>query len=177
MQITTREDVVKKSFLFLLMLAVLGDPSKAFNLQVTIIGWQGIGVGMAIILANMKGIPGDVIEASVIDGAGTWSRFWRIELPFLKPSLINVMVLSSIFALTQFDLPYIIGGSAGGIGGKTDFLNLVFYRSTFGGAYLGETNIGFDASISVVLFLFILVIALVQNFGPKTIFRRRDLED
>ena len=154
-----------------LVSAWFGDPSKAFPLLVSIIGWQGIGVGMAIILANMKSIPGEVIEASVIDGAGAWSRFWRIELPFLKPSLINVTVLSSIFALTQFDLPFIVGGATGGIEGRTDFLNLVFYRHTFGGAYLGETNLGFGASISVVVFVIILVIALVQNLGLKRFFR------
>jgi raffinose/stachyose/melibiose transport system permease protein len=157
-----------------LVSAWFGDPGKAFPLLVTIIGWQGIGVGMAIILANMKGIPNEVIEAGIIDGAGAWSRFWNIELPFLKPSLVNVTVLSSIFALTQFDLPFIIGGAIGGIDGKTDFLNLVFYRHTFGGAYLGETNIGFGASISVVLFLIILLIAVLQNFGMKKIFKKRD---
>lgn len=156
-----------------LVSAWFGDPGKAFPLLVTIIGWQGIGVGMAIILANMKGIPNEVIEAGIIDGAGAWSRFWNIELPFLKPSLVNVTVLSSIFALTQFDLPFIIGGAIGGIDGKTDFLNLVFYRHTFGGAYLGETNIGFGASISVVLFLIILLIAVLQNFGMKKIFKKR----
>ncbi|HOV64762.1 MAG TPA: sugar ABC transporter permease [Spirochaetia bacterium] len=157
--------------------AWFGDPAKAFPLLVSIIGWQGIGVGMAIILANMKSIPNEVIEASIIDGAGVWSRFWNIEFPFLKPSLINVTVLSSIFALTQFDLPFIIGGAIGGIDGKTDFLNLVFYRYTFGGAYMGETNIGFGASISVVLFFIILFIAMVQNFGVKKIFKKSDSGD
>lgn len=151
--------------------AWFGDASKAFPLLVSIIGWQGIGVGMVIILANMKSIPAEVIEASVIDGAGGWVRFWRVELSFLRPSLINVIVLSSIFALTQFDLPFIVGGATGGIDGRTDFLNLVFYRHTFGGAYLGETNIGFGASISVVLFVVILVISLVQNLGLKRLLR------
>lgn len=93
--------------------AWFGDASKAFPLLVSIIGWQGIGVGMVIILANMKSIPAEVIEASVIDGAGGWVRFWRVELSFLRPSLINVIVLSSIFALTQFDLPFIVGGGDG----------------------------------------------------------------
>ncbi len=159
-----------------LVSAWFGDPEKAFPLLVVVIGWQGIGVGMAIILANMKSIPTEVKEAGIIDGAGAWKRFWYIELPFLRPSLVNVTVLSSIFALTQFDLPFIVGGAIGGIDGKTDFLNLVFYRYTFGGAYLGETNIGFGASISVVLFAIILVIAVAQSLGMRALFRKRDVE-
>lgn len=134
------------------------------------IGWQGIGVGMVIILANMKSIPEDIVEASIIDGANIWNRFWRIELPFLKPSIMNVFILSSIFALTQFDLPFIIGGLNGGIDRKLDFLNLVFFRYTFGDAYYGETALGFGAAISVVLFFIIFLIALIQNLVIKRIF-------
>ncbi len=150
--------------------AWFGDPQKAFGLLVSVIGWHVIGVGMVIILANMKSIPEDIIEASIIDGASIWNRFWRIELPFLKPSIMNVFILSSIFALTQFDLPFIIGGLNGGIDGKLDFLNLVFFRYTFGDAYYGETALGFGAAISVVLFFIIFFIALVQNLVIKRIF-------
>ena len=149
-----------------------GDPQMAFPLLVGVIGWQGIGVGMVIILANMKNIPEDVIEASVIDGASVWQRFWKVELPFLKPSIMNVFVLSSIFALTQFDIPFIVGGLNGGIDGKLDFLNLVFYRYTFGDSYNGETAIGFGAAISVVIFSIILIIALLQKFVFKKLFDR-----
>lgn len=152
--------------------AWFGDPQRAFPLLVGVIGWQGIGVGMVIILANMKNIPDDVIEASIIDGATVWQRFWRVELPFLKPSLVNVTVLSSIFALTQFDLPFIIGGLNGGIDRKLDFLNLVFFRYTFGDSYYGETAVGFGAAISVVLFSIIFIIALIQNLFLKRLFFR-----
>ncbi len=149
-----------------------GDPKKAFYLLTGVIGWQGIGVGMVIILANMKGIPEEVVEASIIDGANEWVRFWRIILPFLKPALINVIILSSIYALTQFDLPYIIGGPTGGLDGAMDFINLFFYRYTFGDSYYGQTAIGFGASISVVAFSIILFIAILQNTLLKKILHR-----
>ncbi len=150
--------------------AWFGDPQLAFPILVSIIGWQGIGVGMVIILANMKSIPEDVVEASIIDGASVWDRFWRVELPFLKPSIINVFVLSSIYALTQFDLPFIIGGLNGGIDRKLDFLSLVFFRYTFGDAYYGETALGFGAAISVVVFCIIFIMALIQNVFFKRLF-------
>ena len=156
--------------------AWFGDPDIAFGLLVSIIGWQGIGVGMVIILANMKNIPQEVIEASIIDGAASWRRFWSVELPFLKPSIFNVVVLSSIFALTQFDLPFVIGGLNGGIDGKLDFLNLVFFRYTFGDSYNGETAIGFGAAISVVLFCIILLISLTQRLLLTRLLFKHDTE-
>ena len=119
----------------------------------------------------MKNIPEDIIEASIIDGAGGWTRFWRIVLPFLRPSIVNVMILSSIFALIQFDLPYIIGGPTGGINRSLDFMNLVFFRYAFGDAFYGETALGFGAAISVVLFFIVLIFALIQNILLKKLYR------
>lgn len=152
--------------------AWFGNPAIAFKLLVSVIGWNGIGVGMVIILANMKNIPEDVIEASIIDGASTWQRFWCVELPFLQPSLVNVVVLSSIFALTQFDIPFIVGGLNGGIDGKLDFLNLMFFRYTFGDAYFGETALGFGAAISVVVFSIIFCIAVLQKIVFNRLFKQ-----
>jgi ABC-type sugar transport system permease subunit len=149
-----------------------GKPDIAFSLLVGVIGWNGIGVGMVIILANMKNIPDDVVEASIIDGASVWQRFWCIELPFLRPSIVNVVVLSSIFALTQFDIPFIVGGLNGGVDGKLDFLNLMFFRYTFGDAYFGETALGFGAAISVVSFSIILCISLLQKLVFNRLFNR-----
>ncbi len=155
-----------------LVSAWFGSANIAFYLLVAVIGWNGLGVGMVIILANMKNIPEDVVEASIIDGASVWQRFWRVELPFLQPSIVNVVVLSSIFALTQFDIPFIVGGLNGGIDGKLDFLNLMFFRYTFGDAYFGETALGFGAAISVVVFSIIFVIALLQKVVFNRVFDR-----
>ncbi|MEW5815717.1 MAG: sugar ABC transporter permease [Spirochaetota bacterium] len=143
--------------------AWFGDPSRAFSLLIIVITWQGIAGGMLIFLANLKGIPNDIIEASIIDGAGRITRFRCIMLPFLVPSLTNNIILGTIWGLTQFDIPFIIGGPNGGVNNSIDFMNLFFYRFAFGGAYYGETSMGFGATISVVLFFIILVIAIFQN--------------
>lgn len=140
------------------------DPAKAFNLLFGMAFWNGVGVSMMIFLANMKSVPGEVMEAAVVDGAGEWQRFRSILLPFLRPALINVIILDTIWGFTFFDLPYIITGPTGGVGGATDFLNLLFYRNAFNGAYSGASStVGYAACISTVLFLIIAVISLIQN--------------
>jgi raffinose/stachyose/melibiose transport system permease protein len=139
-----------------------GNPKIAFDILVGVITWQGIAAGMLIFLANLKEIPRDVLEASLIDGAGGWTRFRRVVLPALGPSLTNNIVLGTIWGLTQFDIPYIVGGPQGGVNNSMDFMNLYFYRFAFGGSYFGETSMGFGATISVVLFAVILAASSIQ---------------
>ena len=145
--------------------AWFGNPELAFPLLSIVIAWQGIAAGMFIFLANLKSISQNLIEASLIDGAGRWQRFRYIILPSVKPALINNIILGTIWGMTQFDIPFVVGGTQGGINNSIDFMNLFFYRFAFGGSYYGETSMGFGATISVVLFLIILVVAILQiNF-------------
>jgi len=143
--------------------AWLGDPSRSFTIFVVVVIWQCMGAGMMIFYANLKEVPQDLIDASQIDGAGELRRFFNVILPQLVPSLTTNFVLGTIFALTMFDIPFIIGGSQGGVNNSLDFVNMVFYRYAFGGSYFGETSIGFGASISVTMFVFILIILIFQT--------------
>jgi ABC-type sugar transport system permease subunit len=61
----------------------------------------------------------------------------------------------------MFDIPFMLGGPQGGVNNTIDFANMVFYRYAFGGAYFGETSLGFGSSISATLFLIILSISLI----------------
>lgn len=142
--------------------AWFGNPDLAFPLMVGVIAWQGIGAGMLIFLANLKEISREILEAAIIDGASRWRRFIHIIIPSLVPSFTNNIVLGTIWAMVQFDIPYIVGGPQGGVDNSVDFLNLFFYRFAFGGSYYGETSMGFGATISVVLFMIILSVAIVQ---------------
>ena len=81
------------------------------------------------------------------------------------------ITLSVIYALTMFDIPYILVGPQGGVNNKIDFVNMVFYRYAFGGTYFGETSIGFGSSISVAMFIIILTFSLVTT---KLLKRKKD---
>ena len=142
--------------------AWFGDPGRAFTLLMIVVTWQAVAAGMFIFLANLKGIPKELLEASIIDGASRWQRFVRIIIPSVEPAITNNIILGTIWGLTQFDIPFIVGGSQGGVNNSIDFMNLFFYRYAFGGSYYGETSMGFGATISVVLFCVILCIAVAQ---------------
>ena len=106
------------------------------------------------------------MEASRIDGCTEWQRFTRILVPLSLPSCASVITMSTIWALALFDLPFILGGAKGGVSGSLDFVNLVFYRYTFGSALNGKSEIGFGASICVVMFAVMLIITTIQKQSP-----------
>jgi len=141
--------------------AWLGNPNLSFKIFVAVVIWQCIGSGMMIFYANMKEIPESLIEASIIDGAGELRKFFSVVLPQLTSSLSTNITLSVIFALTMFDIPFMLGGPQGGVNNTIDFVNMVFYRYAFGGAYFGETSLGFGSSISVTMFLIILTMSMM----------------
>lgn len=143
--------------------AWFGDPNWAFKLMILLILWQGAGSGVMIFYSNFMDISKDVMEASRIDGCTEWQRFTRILVPLSLPSCASVITMSTIWALALFDLPFILGGAKGGVSGSLDFVNLVFYRYTFGSALNGKSEIGFGASICVVMFAVMLIITTIQN--------------
>ncbi|MDU7028616.1 MULTISPECIES: carbohydrate ABC transporter permease [Robinsoniella] len=140
-----------------------GNPKLAFTLMVIVIMWQGIGTGMMIFYANMQDIPDSVIEASMIDGCNDWQRLYKIVIPLSIPSCATNIIMSTIWALGIFDLPYILGGATGGVNNSLDFVNMVFYRYTFGSALNGQSNMGFGSAISVVMFFIIFTVSMIQN--------------
>ncbi len=139
----------------------LGDPNMAFKILILVVLWQGIGTGMMIFYSDMQGIPNSLIKASEMDGANEWVKLTKIIFPMSISSFTTNMVMSTIWALAVFDLPFLLGGVTGGADKSLDFVNIMFYRYTFGTALNGKSNMGFGAAISVVMFLIIAVITLV----------------
>ncbi|MFP3089710.1 sugar ABC transporter permease [Treponema sp. TIM-1] len=143
--------------------AWFGDTRWSFKLLVFLILWQGAGSGIMIFYSNMLDVSQDIMDACRIDGCKEWQRFFYIFLPLSLPACASIITMSTIWALALFDLPFILGGSNGGVSGSLDFVNLVFYRYTFGTAMRGKSDLGFGASICSVMFVVMMVITFIQN--------------
>lgn len=140
-----------------------GDPNMAFKLMIFLVIWQGSGSGIMIFYSNFMDISQDVMEACRVDGCTEWQRFLYILLPLSLPSCASIITMSTIWALAVFDLPFILGGTNGGVSGCLDFANTVFYRYTFGSGLNGKSDLGFGASICIVMFLLMLLVTFIQN--------------
>ncbi len=136
----------------------LQNPSQALLSIAAVAVWQGLGFSIIIFLAGLQQIPEIYYEAARIDGANGWQIFWRITLPLLNPIIVYLSVLSTIsflrlFALVQNMSPRGTGGPLN----STTTVVLEVYKEGF-----AKFNMGYAAALTVLLFLIILVITVVQ---------------
>jgi multiple sugar transport system permease protein/sn-glycerol 3-phosphate transport system permease protein len=117
--------------------------------------WQYAGYNMLFFLAGLAAIPPAVYEAASIDGASKWEQFRRVTLPLLRPTMLFVLVTGVIGSFQVFDTVYVM--TAGGPGNATQVASLNIYNTAFAGFRIGEAS-----AMSVVLFLVILAITIVQ---------------
>ncbi len=134
----------------------LGNPSTALAAIIVMSIWQGVGLQMVILLAGLQGIPGELYEAAALDKAGPWQRLRHVTLPGLRNTLIFVAMVTTILAFRVFDQVYIMTG-----GGPQDATTTVMYQAVT--TAFGANNVGRASAITVLFFLIVLTITLVQR--------------
>lgn len=117
--------------------------------------WKNLGFNAIMYLTALQSLPTSCYEAAEVDGAGAWTRAWRITIPLLRPMTFFVVVQALITTFQSFDLVYVLTG--GGPSGGTDVLGVLMYRTTF---RMGD--FGYGASIAFVCLLLVLVVTAVQ---------------
>ncbi|WP_226582406.1 carbohydrate ABC transporter permease [Acuticoccus sediminis] len=120
--------------------------------------WAGLGFQVIIFLAGLRAIPETYYEAARIDGVGSWTILREITLPLLRPTLLFLIVISSIGFLRIFDQVYnmTVDGQGGPLN-ATRPLVLNIYNSAF-----VDYDMGYATAQTMVLFLVLLVITVVQ---------------
>lgn len=110
----------------------------------------GVGGGMVIYLAGLKGIPQSLYEAATIDGAGPWRRLTAVTLPMLSPLIFFNVVMGIIASFQIFTQAKVM--TNGGPGTDTLFYVLNLYRQAF-----ELHNMGYASAMAWVLFLIVLI--------------------
>ncbi|MGH3275684.1 MAG: carbohydrate ABC transporter permease, partial [Streptosporangiaceae bacterium] len=116
--------------------------------------WAGAAFSMLIFSAGLRGLPDEVVEAAVVDGARPWQRIRQVELPLLRRTFAVNLILVTLSTLTDFTLIYALTG--GGPGDATQTLPQYAYQQTFSFAQLG-----FGDAAAVVLLIVAAVICLL----------------
>lgn len=117
--------------------------------------WKVIGFGMILFVAGIQSINGEVIEASLIDGASYWQRVWLIILPLSLRIILLTTLISVIGSLLAFDQFYIMTG--GNPRGQTFTSVYWIYQNSF-----ISFKLGYGAALSIILTLIILVLSSIQ---------------
>lgn len=135
----------------------LGDTALVLPSLAVVSAWKGFGYSMLILIAGLKAIPTEYLEAAQIDGAGPWQRFRSIVLPLLRPALFFVLVVETIGAFQVFDTIYVMTG-----GGPTRASYTLVYGLFDQGFRFFD--FGYASTMGVALFLIVLLCSLVQRF-------------
>jgi ABC-type sugar transport system permease subunit len=133
----------------------LEDPGWVYP-GLALIGFWGIGAGVIVYLAGLKGIPTDLYEAARMDGAGAWASLRHITIPMLTPVIFYTIVLSVVEVLQYFLVPLVLQEGTGEPGGSTMFYNLYIYKNFF-----TFQNMSYGATLAWLLFVVTLIITLI----------------
>jgi raffinose/stachyose/melibiose transport system permease protein len=138
-------------------LTITSSPWSAFWGLVIVVSWQQIGYMMIIYIAGIQNIPGEMIEAAKIDGAGRWQMLRYITVPLLAPTITICTFLTLTNGFKLFDQNLALTG--GSPNRMSELLALNIYQTMYG--MTGWQGVG--QAKAVLFFLLVAVIALIQN--------------
>ena len=135
--------------------AILDNPSWALPAVALATIWQNLGLSFILMSAGLQAVPDDVLEAAQVDGASASTRFWRVTVPLLSPTIFFTAVVGSIFAFQTFGQIDLL--TRGGPQNKTNVLTYFIVTQLH-----DHQNPGTAAVLSIALFLITLVLTLLQ---------------
>jgi len=115
--------------------------------------WQATGFCMAMFLAGLRGIDGEILKAAQIDGASTWATYRRIVIPMLSPAFLSAFVVLAHMAIKSYDL--VIALTGGGPGNATELPSTFMYSFTF------SRNLMSVGAASAVIMLIIIAAIII----------------
>ena len=141
----------------------LAEPSLALLAVMAVVVWSSAGFYVVLFSAAIDGIPKELFEAAVLDGAGRWATFRGVTLPLVRESVQVAFVYLGIVALDGFVLVQVMTVGPGGPDGATEVVGLSLYRTAF-----TYGKFGYATAMGVALFFAALTLAvLALRFGRK----------
>lgn len=138
----------------------LGTPQTGFWGLVIVFVWQTAGYMMVIYIAAMVGVPKDLTEAAVIDGAGYWQTVRKVTIPLIMPAVTVCLFLTTSNAFKMFDLNLSL--TKGGPGTSTQSLAYNVYAEA-----LVNNRYGLGTAKAMIFFILVSVIAITQVWLTK----------
>jgi ABC-type sugar transport system permease subunit len=127
--------------------------------------WLATGYGMVYFLAALQAIDPGLYEAAAMDGAGSWSKFFHVTLPGIRPMLAYMVLVGAIGGFQLFELPFVLLQGAGPDGRG---MTIVMYLFIVG---FSSGDLGYASAIGWTLVAILVVISLVRlqlfRFRPE----------
>ena len=133
----------------------LANPALAMPSIIVMAVWRNLGFAMVVFLAGLQTIPSSLYEAASIDGAGRWQAFRHVTLPLLRPTMLFIVVITTIGYLQLFEEPFVM--TDGGPLDRTLSISMYMFRQGF--QFFHQ---GYAAAIAWVLFILVAIVAFIQ---------------
>jgi ABC-type sugar transport system permease subunit len=127
-------------------------PLPAYTVIALLVVWQGFPFIAVSVLAGLKTLPTELLEAARVDGAGPWRGFWKVTFPILKPIFLVLLLLSVIWDVGIFTQAYIVTGELG----NRDEYNLGIYA--YDKAFTLPPAYGVASALAMILTLALLFV-------------------
>lgn len=127
----------------------------ALFIAVVLITWKTVGIAMILFMVGMQAVPEELYEAAKVDGAGWWSREFRITLPLLRRTTALVLVLTVAGSILAFDQFFIL--THGGPDNAT--LTAVLWIYTVG---FVQYRFGYAAALSIAVLILLIILSVAQ---------------
>lgn len=114
--------------------------------------WKTTPFMALLLLAGLALVPGDLLKAAEVDGAGAWTRLRRVTIPLIKPAILVALLFRTLDAFRIFDNIYVLTGGSN----DTSSVSILGYNNLF-----KAFNIGLGSAISVLVFVAVGVIAFI----------------
>ncbi len=151
----------------LMLVGVADPPSWLFDANwvypaLTFAGIWGIGAGVIINLAGLRGIPTEYYDAAKIDGAGALAQLRHVTIPMMSPVIFYSLILGVVGVMQYFLVPLVLYNGTGEPGGSTLFYNLYIYKNFF-----TFQQMSYGATLAWLLFGVTLVITLALFWSSR----------
>jgi ABC-type sugar transport system permease subunit len=143
----------------------IGDPATALWAVMAAHLWKWLGFNMIVFLAALHALPADVLGAAELDNCGWFAKTIHIIIPMLRPTLVNLLVLSFIGKMMIFDLVWIM--TQGGPLWSTETVSTYVYKRAFD---WNTFDLGYPSAIAVLWFITIIAFVAVISW----LFRQRE---
>jgi multiple sugar transport system permease protein len=117
--------------------------------------WLHLGYAVLVVSAGLKGIPTETLEAARVDGATESQVRWRVVIPLLRPSLVFLAVIGTLYSLQSYTAVFLL--TQGGPFGSTRVLGYYLYETAF-----ERFQYGYGAALSIGVLLVAFTFAALQ---------------
>ncbi len=132
------------------------DPAWAMPSIAIMATWKNVGLYIILFLVGLQSVPKSLYEAADLEGATKWQQFWHITIPVINPTIVMVIILSTIGGFSLFIEPYVMTGG----GPLNSTLSSVLYIYKQGFFYY---HMGYAATLGLVFAILILFVVFIQR--------------